>query len=45
MFGMRLAAVLLICGLTGSAAQAQDAAAPQKTVRFGWQAATPVTTF
>src|ERR1700688_4059933 len=45
MFGMRLAAVLLICGLAGSAAQAQDATTPQKTVRFGWQAATPVTTF
>lgn len=45
MSGMRLAAALLICGLAGSAAQAQDAAAPQKTVRFGWQAATPVTTF
>jgi ABC-type nitrate/sulfonate/bicarbonate transport system substrate-binding protein len=44
MFHMRLAAFVLICSLAGSAAHAQDAAAP-KTLRFGWQAATPTTTF
>lgn len=44
MFRMRLAAFVMICSVAGSAAYAQDAAAP-KTLRFGWQAATPTTTF
>ena len=44
MFRMRLAAFVMICSVDGSAAYAQDAAAP-KTLRFGWQAATPTTTF
>jgi ABC-type nitrate/sulfonate/bicarbonate transport system substrate-binding protein len=43
MFRMKLAAAL-ICGLAATAVHAEDATAP-KTVRFGWQAATPVTTF
>jgi ABC-type nitrate/sulfonate/bicarbonate transport system substrate-binding protein len=33
-----------ICGLAGGAAYAQDAT-PPKILRFGWQAATPTTTF
>ena len=45
MFRIRLAVMVLLCGLAGSAAHAQNAPAPEKTVRFGWQAATPVTTF
>src|SRR5271155_16667 len=45
MAGMKLTALALLCGLAGSAACAQDATSPQKTVRFGWQAATPTTTF
>jgi len=44
MYSMKWTALALYCGLVASAAQAQ-AIAPQKTVRFGWQAATPVTTF
>jgi hypothetical protein len=42
---MSLTALAVICGLAGSAAYAQDAAPPQKTVRFGWQAATSTSTF
>jgi ABC-type nitrate/sulfonate/bicarbonate transport system substrate-binding protein len=37
-------AFALICGLAVSAACAQDAT-PPKILRFGWQAATPTTTF
>jgi ABC-type nitrate/sulfonate/bicarbonate transport system substrate-binding protein len=44
MFRTRLTVVALICALAGSTALAQGTA-PQKSVRFGWQAATPVTTF
>jgi ABC-type nitrate/sulfonate/bicarbonate transport system substrate-binding protein len=44
MLRMKLAAIALICGLAATAVHAEDATAP-KTVRFGWQAATPVTTF
>jgi ABC-type nitrate/sulfonate/bicarbonate transport system substrate-binding protein len=44
MFRIRLTALALICGLAGSFAHAQDTA-PQKTVRFAWQAATPTSTF
>jgi ABC-type nitrate/sulfonate/bicarbonate transport system substrate-binding protein len=44
MFRIKLVALALICCVAGTAVRAQDATAP-KTVRFGWQAATPVTTF
>jgi ABC-type nitrate/sulfonate/bicarbonate transport system substrate-binding protein len=44
MFRIQLTALAVICGLAGSVAYAQDAAS-QKTVRFGWQAATPTSTF
>ena len=44
MLRIKLAAVAMICALAGGPAHAQ-ATTPQKTVRFGWQAATPVTTF
>jgi ABC-type nitrate/sulfonate/bicarbonate transport system substrate-binding protein len=45
MFRIQLTALAVIGGLVGSAAFAQNTAAPQKTVRFGWQAATPTSTF
>jgi ABC-type nitrate/sulfonate/bicarbonate transport system substrate-binding protein len=45
MFRIQLTVLAVICGLAGSAAYAQDAVPPQKTVRFGWQAATPTSTF
>ena len=44
MFRAKLTAMALIVSLATGAAHAQ-ATPPQKTVRFGWQAATPVTTF
>jgi ABC-type nitrate/sulfonate/bicarbonate transport system substrate-binding protein len=44
MFRIKLVALALICGVAGTALHAQDASAP-KLLRFGWQAATPVTTF
>jgi ABC-type nitrate/sulfonate/bicarbonate transport system substrate-binding protein len=45
MFRIKLAAFALLCALAGGAAHAQSATASPKTVRFGWQAATPTTTF
>jgi ABC-type nitrate/sulfonate/bicarbonate transport system substrate-binding protein len=48
MFRMKSTVIALLCGFIGAlattAVHAEDATAP-KTVRFGWQAATPVTTF
>ena len=44
MFRIKFAVLALICGLTGSLVHAQGTA-PPKPLRFGWQAATPVTTF
>jgi len=44
MFCIKLVSLALICGLGVTAVHAEDATAP-KTLRFGWQAATPVTTF
>jgi ABC-type nitrate/sulfonate/bicarbonate transport system substrate-binding protein len=45
MFRIQVTALAVICSLAGNAACAQGAATPQKTVRFGWQAATPTSTF
>jgi ABC-type nitrate/sulfonate/bicarbonate transport system substrate-binding protein len=45
MFRIKLAAFAVLCALAGSAVYAQDTTAPPKTVRFGWQTATPTTTF
>jgi ABC-type nitrate/sulfonate/bicarbonate transport system substrate-binding protein len=45
MFRIKLAALALLCVLAGNAVHAQDTTAPPKTMRFGWQAATPTTTF
>src|SRR6185437_17164436 len=49
MFHRRWIALAFACGLVGGAtticAAGDDAAAIRTTLRFGWQAATPVTTF
>lgn len=45
MFRIQLTALALMGGLVAGAAHAQNATASPKTVRFGWQAATPTTTF
>jgi len=49
MFHRRWIALAFACGLVGGAtticAASEDAAAIPTTLRFGWQAATPVTTF